>query len=74
MNINELCQGLNVNAVTAAQKRKDVYSIVKEFEPYLLEKINKWMMENYKEKWKSITYVLEIFCILMGLDKHCRVY
>ena len=50
MNINELCQGLNVNAVTAAQKRKDVYSIVKEFEPYLLEKINKWMMENYKEK------------------------
>lgn len=27
-----------------------LYNIVKVFEPYVLEKINKWMMENYKEK------------------------
>ena len=51
-----------------------LYNIVKVFEPYVLEKINNWMMENYKEKWKSITYALEIFYILMGLDKRCRVH
>lgn len=27
-----------------------LYNTVKVFEPYVLEKINMWMMENYKEK------------------------
>lgn len=50
-----------------------LYNTVKVFEPYVLEKINKWMMENYKKSENQL-HMLQKYSVLWDWINTVKVH